>query len=268
MSRVRPAQVTRYAIAPLRDLPAPRIRVCLFADLHACRPFMDLPRIAALVAQTNALDPDLILLLGDYVGHVWGGRALPPGDVAHALAGLSAPLGVFAVFGNHDWGDDPEAKASGQPGHWHRALAAQGITCLNNDSVTIRAPGAEFTLAGLDSQRAFRSFWRRRAPGADRPDRVLPGLDDGRFTLLMAHEPDIFPDLPGHVDLTVCGHTHGGQIVPFGRPLIVPSRFGTRYAYGRFRDGERQMVVSGGLGCSGPPFRMGRPPELVLLEVG
>lgn len=262
-----PARVTRYRITARRDVPAPRLSLALVADLHACRPFMDLPRIRALVAQTNALGADMILLLGDYVGHVYGGRSLPPEPVTEALAQLSAPLGVFAVFGNHDWKDDRQARATGDPTIWHRAFAARGLPCLNNDALTIEAPGGAFTLAGLDSQRAFRSFWHRDAPGADRLDQVLPKLDPARFTLLMAHEPDIFPELPGHIDLTVSGHTHGGQILPFGQPLVVPSRFGTRYAYGHTEEEGRQLVVSGGLGCSGPPFRYRRPPELVLLEI-
>ena len=85
---------------------------------------------------------------------------------------------------------------------------------------------------------------------------------------LMAHEPDIFPEVPGRVALTLSGHTHGGQVRVFGYAPIVPSKFGTRYAYGHVVENARHLVVSGGLGCSGVPFRFGSPPEIVLVELG
>ncbi|MBS0123994.1 metallophosphoesterase [Thetidibacter halocola] len=258
------AKITRYRI----EAPgAPAMRVALFADLHACAPYMRVPKIEALVAQTNALGADLVLLLGDYAGHVWGGRSLAPEPVARALGGLRAPLGVFGVFGNHDWRDDPRAKAAGEPTRWHTAFAEAGLTMLCNTARVVETSRGACTLAGLESQQAYKTFWRRWAGGANDLDATLRTCPPGRFTFLMAHEPDIFPDLPDSVGLTVCGHTHGGQILPFGRPLIVPSRYGARYAYGHFREGAKQMIVSGGLGYSGLPLRFGRPPEIVVLEI-
>jgi hypothetical protein len=95
----------------------------------------------------------------------------------------------------------------------------------------------------------------------------MDGLDPGTLAILMAHEPDIFPDLEHPVDLVLSGHTHGGQVAPFGRALVVPSRHGTRDAYGLFRSGERQMIVSDGLGSTTLPLRLGRPPEIVLVDL-
>ncbi|MCU4651684.1 metallophosphoesterase [Roseibacterium sp. SDUM158016] len=265
--------VTRYAVGGLRDVAVPRLSVALLSDFHASTRFMDRPRIAGIVDQANALRADLVLLLGDYAGHVIGGRSLAPEDVAEELARLSAPLGVFSVFGNHDWYNDPAPRmGEGQPTTWHRAFAAKGIPTLSNEVLPMEAGGVPFRLAGLESQRAFVKKRRRRdragRPGADDLGTVMDGLDPSLFTLLMAHEPDVFPELAGHVDLTVSGHTHGGQIVPFGRPLVVPSRHGTRYAYGHFAEGTRQMVVCGGLGFTTIPLRIGRPPEIVVLELG
>ena len=87
--------------------------------------------------------------------------------------------------------------------------------------------------------------------------------------ILLAHEPDIFPKVPARISLTLCGHTHGGQVnLPFiGRP-IVPSRFGQRYAYGHVIENDRHLIVSAGLGCSILPARFRVPPEIVVVELG
>ncbi|MGP6085444.1 metallophosphoesterase [Antarctobacter jejuensis] len=251
----------------MRDVPVPRLRIAVFADLHASAPYMGPARIKAFVDQTNALNADVILLLGDYVGHLLGGRDLAPDTVAAHLSALRAPLGVFAVFGNHDWRDDPQAQTNGTPTKWHRAFEEAGLSVLSNDAVVLSKDGAELTVAGLESQRALQTAWKRTPEGNDDLEAVLPKLDPGRFTLLMAHEPDIFENLPDTIDLTLSGHTHGGQIAPFGFPLVVPSRHGRRFAYGHHRAGSRQLVVSGGLGCSGLPIRIGRPPELVMVDL-
>lgn len=265
MSEVR---VTRYAVRALREVAVPRMTLAVLSDFHAAAPFMTARRIRRIVRQTNALAADLVLLLGDYAGHVIGGRDIHPDAVAAELSRLTAPLGVFAVFGNHDWRDDPAPRqGDARPTIWHRAFAAHGIATLSNSARTIRADGGALQLAGLESQQAFKHL---RAPGrlgAHDVSATLDGLDPGILTILMAHEPDIFPALRHPVDLVLSGHTHGGQIAPFGRALIVPSLHGRRYAYGRFRSGERQMIVTGGLGTTMLPLRLGRPPEIVLVDL-
>jgi predicted MPP superfamily phosphohydrolase len=84
----------------------------------------------------------------------------------------------------------------------------------------------------------------------------------------MAHEPDVFPKVPARVSLTVSGHTHGGQVRIFGYAPIVPSRYGSRYVYGHVIEEKRNLIVSGGLGCSSLPIRFGSPPEIVVIELG
>jgi predicted MPP superfamily phosphohydrolase len=86
--------------------------------------------------------------------------------------------------------------------------------------------------------------------------------------ILMAHEPDIFVRVPDRVALTLCGHTHGGQVRLMGWSPVVPSAFGNRYAYGHVVEEGRHLVVSGGLGCSILPVRFGVPPEIVVVELG
>jgi predicted MPP superfamily phosphohydrolase len=84
----------------------------------------------------------------------------------------------------------------------------------------------------------------------------------------MAHEPDIFPQVPRRVAVTLSGHTHGGQVRLLGYAPIVPSKFKDRYVYGHIVEEGRHLVVSGGIGCSGLPVRFGSPPEIVVVELG
>jgi predicted MPP superfamily phosphohydrolase len=241
-----------------------RLRVAVLADIHACEPWMPVGRIEDIVEATNRLEPDIVCLLGDYVPglrHFRTGIVTPP-DWARALAGLSAREGVFAVLGNHDWWGDIDAVRA--------AFAAVKIPVLENDAGLIEPRGAPaFWLAGLGDQMAgFRTpdGWRRRD---DLPGTLAKIGDRTRPVILLAHEPDIFPEVPDRVSLTICGHTHGGQVaLPFiGRP-VVPSRYGQRYAYGHVVEDGRHLIVSGGLGCSGIPVRFGVPPEIVVIDVG
>ena len=92
-------------------------------------------------------------------------------------------------------------------------------------------------------------------------------MTDDAPVILMAHEPDIFPDVPDRVCLTLSGHTHGGQVRLFGWSPVVPSRYGNRYAYGAIQEGGRHLVVSGGIGCSIAPIRFGMPPEITVVDL-
>jgi uncharacterized protein len=260
--------VTRYAVTP-PNWPAGSLRIAALADLHACQPWMPVSRIEEIVATTNALKPDVVVLLGDYVAsikHRLLTGVITPQEWGKALAGLSAPLGVHAILGNHDWWTGAAAVRAG--------LADNGIPVLEND-VTLLSPanGAAFWLAGIADQLAYTFSPRHRHKGAEGAD-DLPGTlakipDDGRPIVLLVHEPDIFPKVPARVSLTLAGHTHGGQVdLPIIGRLVIPSRYGDRYAYGHVVEEGRQLIVSGGLGCTSLPIRIGVPPEIVLIDVG
>lgn len=238
----------------------------MVADLHACWPWMNAARITRIVARANALGGDLIVLLGDYAAHIPFAPQLPRAQVAGLLGQLTAPLGVWAVQGNHDWYDTMDA-GQRQPPVWEEALTAQGITVLENTTTQLNHGDTRIALAGLGSQRAFKRKHQMPRRGVDDLDGTLKDLDPTLSTILLAHEPDVFADMPAQVDLTLSGHTHGGQIRLFGHAPVVPSRFGSRYAYGHIRERDRDLVVSGGLGCTTLPIRLGMPPELTVVEV-
>ena len=260
-------RVQRYApVPPLwpRDLA---LTATIIADVHVGEPYMPLRRVEEIVAAANALGSDLILLLGDYgAGHRFVTRPVSMRECARAFQGLEAPLGVHAILGNHDWWDDLTAQANRRgPVIARGELEAAGIPVLENDAIRLDKDGRPFWLLGLGDQLALLG---RPLTGVDDLDGTLAKLTDDAPAILLAHEPDIFPQVPGRVALTLSGHTHGGQVRLFGYSPLVPSAYGNRYAYGHVVENGRHLIVSGGLGTSIMPVRFGVPPEIVHLTLG
>ncbi|MBC7140804.1 MAG: metallophosphoesterase [Rhodobacteraceae bacterium] len=262
-------RVKRWRIAPANWTAGP-LRIAVVADLHMGEPFVTLKRLEQVVARTNALGADLIVVLGDLeAGHRFVTRKVSMEATVAVLARLAAPMGVHAILGNHDWWHDRAAQArGGGPNRIAGLLRAAGIPVLQNDAVKLgdgSATGA-FWLAGLEDQLAigigemiFRGL--HDLPG------TLGKLTDDAPAILLAHEPDIFPNVPDRIALTLSGHTHGGQVRLFGWSPVVPSEYGNRFAYGHVREGGRDLVVSGGIGCSILPVRFGVVPEITLVEI-
>lgn len=271
--------VTRYAISPPGWLPGLSLKVAVITDLHVCEPWLGLDRLRRIVARTNALSPDVVLLLGDFVRGarlaVWS-REVQHADWAAALAGLKAPHGVHAVLGNHDWWEDIDAQTRrAGPVKSAVALEAAGIPVYENDAVRFEKDGLPFWIAGLGDQWAFWATGAEDFLGASYGGHTgvhdlagtLAKITDDAPVILMAHEPDIFPDVPARVSLTVSGHTHGGQVTLGGFAPFVPSLYGRRYVYGHVVEDGRNLIVSAGLGCSKLPIRFGAPPEIVLIDL-
>ncbi|MEZ5812462.1 MAG: metallophosphoesterase [Rhizobiaceae bacterium] len=266
-------RIARYRLSPPGWERGPKLRIVALADFHACEPWMTAERIGRICAEANRLSGDIILLLGDFVsGMRLVTGAVAPEMWAAELAKLEAPLGVHAIQGNHDWWEDEAVQlAGGGETFAHRALRAAGFPVFENDAARLEKDGRPFWLAGLSSQIALlpgRRYGRSRMTGFDDLPATLAKVTDDAPVLLMAHEPDIFPQVPGRVSLTLSGHTHGGQVRLFGYSPVVPSAYGNRYAYGHIVEDGRNLVVSGGLGCSIMPVRFGSPPEITVIELG
>lgn len=272
-------RIQNYKFSPPRWPKGLRLRIAAVADIHACEPWMSEARVRHIVAETNALKPDLVVLLGDYTAsHRWVSGQVHSKDWSKALSGLKASLGVHGILGNHDWWADKSAQKRGHgPTFGQVALQNVGIPVYENGVVRLTKDGHAFWLAGLGDQLAllpYRKWGRSRWKGKDDLAGTLAKITDDAPVILLAHEPDIFPRVPERVSLTLSGHTHGGQIRVFGYSPVVPSRFKNRYAYGHIIESTnalnarpRHMVVSGGLGCSIMPVRFGVPPEIVLLDL-
>lgn len=265
---VEPFRVRERRYRPnIADWPSGlQLRIVALSDFHAAEPWMSAARIGSIVAKANSLAPDIVLLLGDYVdGHILRTRRVPDAEWATALSGLHAPLGVHAILGNHDWWRDRAAqRRRAGPTAAGQALEAAGIPVYENRAIRLEKDGRGFWLAGLGDQWALRPSG---GGGTDDLRRTLTDIADDAPAILMAHEPDVFPRLPERFSLTLAGHTHGGQVTFFGYAPIVPSRYGARYRHGHFREGERHMIVTAGLGTSMLPVRLGAPPEIVVIEL-
>jgi len=280
-------RIVDYRLTPPRWPRDLRLTAALIADPHICDPWMGLQRVRSIVSQTNVLKPDIVLMLGDYVAdHKWQYDPIPPQAWADVFGELSAPLGVHAILGNHDWWDDKDAQLTGEgPTKYGRALLNAGIALYQNRATRMEKDGKAFWLAGIDDQIALKPNWklnRRRWKGLDDLTGTLAQVSDDAPVLLMAHEPDIIGEVPARVSLTLSGHTHGGQINCFGYLPAFPKRKGRSYPYGHIIEQEgttltrhlglemdpRHLIVSGGLGCSILPVRFGVPPEITLVHLG
>ena len=227
------------------------LRVAVLADVHVGSPFNGLSKLAEIVDLTRQAKPDLVLLAGDYVIHgVVGGQFEPPEAASEVLARLDPRLGVYAVLGNHDWWLDRDRV--------ERALVGVGIPVLEDRALEIQDGPCRFWLVGVSD------YWE----GPHDVGRALQAVPEGSPTILFTHNPDVFPDVPARVSLTVAGHTHGGQVyLPgIGRP-VVPSKYGERFAIGHVVEQGRHLFVSGGLGTSILPVRFLVPPEVSVLTL-
>lgn len=228
----------------------PPLRIVALADLHLGAPFIDRAKIETIVAQVNALRPDVIVLLGDYVAHgAIGVRRIDFAEAVPALSGLRARDGVFAVLGNHDrWESGPRIGM---------LLRQAGVTVLEEDAAQVAGP-APYWIAGIGDDTTRQPDPLGTVARIPTPDPVIA----------ITHDPAVFADMPDRVALTLAGHTHGGQVyLPFVGALITPGRAPGSWAYGHTVDGGRDMVVTAGIGTSILPIRFNMPPEILLVTL-
>jgi predicted MPP superfamily phosphohydrolase len=229
------------------------LRIAVLSDIHAGSPFVDQNKLQTLVAVTDQQHPDLIVLLGDFVVRdSWHSKLVEPEKLAEALKGLKAPLGVYAVLGNHDWWFDGQRV-------W-RALESVGIRVLEEEVTEIRFRADSFWLVGLADA------WMR---GGKRITKTLGTVPADKAVIVLTHNPDLFPLTPARKPLLMlAGHTHGGQVnFPFLGRMVVPSEYGQRYAAGYFQENGNHLFVTTGVGTSVLPVRFRVPPEIAVLTV-
>src|ERR1700686_402880 len=217
-------RVARYDISPPQWPADFQLKIAVIADLHACDPWMSLDRIEAIVEHTNALDADIIVMLGDYVaGHRHVTRYIPAREWAPVLAGLKAPLGVHAILGNHDWWEDKTVQREGRGlTAARRALEAVGIPVYENDVKRLTKAGRPFWLAGVGDQLAYlpaRRFRPVKRIGVDDLAATLSKVTDEAPVVLLAHEPDVAMRVPAGTRIATSGscarRTTGASSVTF-----------------------------------------------------
>jgi predicted MPP superfamily phosphohydrolase len=238
------------------ELPAglDGLRIAHLSDVHAGI-HMEREKMAAIVALTNALKPDLIVQTGDMIDIA--PSYIP--DYVHAFRDLTAPLGVVTVLGNHDRYTGEEAVIRG-------VRDAGQVFVQNGAHVIERAGlggGRTLALVGIDDPRN----WRADDPQDSDLEVALRRAPPEVFKILLAHRPGAFDGAaPRGIPLTLAGHIHGGQIY---LPVVGWSagRLITKYVMGHFRRGASQLYVSRGIGVVGVPIRVFVPPEIAVLEL-
>ena len=248
----RMVSVSRVAIKSGQPARQP-VTIALLSDLHLDSG--SAPLEEKVLRRLEAIRPDLIVLAGDYVA--WGGRGPAYERALNFLARLEAPLGVYAVLGDADTTFSRKscefchAPGSGAPTSRHE------VVFLKNDSRVVDTPNGRLRIVGIDMH-----FPR---PGGQRLQELLAGETP---TILVSHSPGIYEGIdPSMEVLTVSGDTHGGQVwLPrwFWRLMRLTSD--PDHIHGLFHDGRKSLVVTRGLGTSRFRFRLGAPPEIVVLE--
>lgn len=248
--RVEPewVEVTQHTFnLPRLDPAFAGFRLVHISDIHMDG-WMNEERLNGLVAQVNALQPDLVAITGDLVTRSHHDHYA---ELAQGLSGLRAAHGTLAVLGNHDY-------YSG-PGKVRQALKSAGVREMPNQVWTLQNGKASLHFAGLDC-----AYF-----GYDRLKRVLGQLPQDEPAILLAHEPDTADDnaATGRFDLQLSGHSHGGQVVlPFIGAPILP-RLAQKYPYSYYQVQEMHLLVSRGLGMVHMPIRFNARPEISVLTL-
>jgi hypothetical protein len=239
-------RVSRISVE-ISGLPdaADGMQICQLSDFHV-GPYIRGFQIKNAADIANREKPDIIVLTGDFVSK----HRRYADECAEALSGLNAPLGIYAILGNHDFWTDADYVCD--------ALRGVGITVLRDDTVQ-PVPGLH--LVGMDD------WWE----GSRDISRVVAGIPSGDSYILLQHNPDVVlhPEAYGRSPaLVLSGHTHGGQVnIPGFGPPIVPTTLGPNYAAGLFDFDGLKLYVNRGLGAITPPVRFNCPPEVALITL-
>ncbi len=227
------------------------LTIAAVGDLHVGCPAVNLERTHHIVDQLNAMNADMIVLLGDYLcSSEPGSTYVPPKPIAEELGRLRAPHGVYAVLGNHDWYNDGK-------GMWH-ALEAANITVLENKSVPVIIDGKKIWVAGLADDIT-------RKPNLTH---ALHNVPHHEPVIVLSHDPATFLETTAQPVVTISGHTHGGQVaMPFTGPIMISGRAPLRYAYGHIHENGNDLIVTSGVGTSALPVRAFAEPEIMHVTV-
>jgi uncharacterized protein len=221
-------------------------RIAVLSDIHAGASFIDDKKLQTIVERTNQLQPELIVILGDYMTR----EDIQPEAFGPFLKNFSAPLGTYSVLGNHDWWYNGNRVRAG--------LEQNGIKVLENEVAQLQTRGTSLWLVGLSD------LWTRPQSISETVNMV----PQGQPLIALTHNPDIFPMLPQRVPLLLAGHTHGGQVrFPFIGTVVQASRHGDRYVRGHVFENNHHLFVTSGIGTSIMPVRFGVTPEIVLLTL-
>jgi predicted MPP superfamily phosphohydrolase len=247
-SAIRPVEVKRLNVR-LKKLPEALhgLRLVQLTDMHV-GPTIGRNFVEDIVSKVNGLDADIVAITGDLID----GSVEELGEAVRPLERIRSKHGTYFVTGNHEYYSGAD--------DWLAFLGEIGIRPLRNEHVELGENGASIHVAGVDDWTAHQFG---NGHGANM-NRALEGRDETKPVVLLAHQPVHFDQAREHgVDLQISGHTHGGQIFPFGflTRLVQP------FVSGLHRRDDSQIYVSSGTGYWGPPMRIAAPSEITLIEL-
>ena len=224
------------------------VKIVFAADFHVYK--NQHKRLAKIVKKINAQNPDIVLLGGDYVRTDSPEKSMDIETIAKYLGQIKPKYLTAAVLGNHDYAYGTQKVK--------KALNKNNIKVLMNEHIKVKTPKSVVYISGVEDL-----WW-----GQPNIPQALKNTKNP--IILLSHNPDLFPEIPNRVDLTLCGHTHGGQVVlPIWGVLgtkIVPSKYGNKYIRGFIEEGNKKMIITNGLGTSILPVRFNSFPEIVVID--
>lgn len=232
-------------------------KIVAVSDIHGGSHTITEEKLQSLTNLINAQNPDIIVMLGDFVSQVHDeGKPIrnrelkmPIETIARNLKGLQAKYGVYVVIGNHDWWYDEK--------HCRKSFEDIGFTVLENETKSFVVNNKTVTILGIED------FWRR---GVVDVKKVLAELSSPENIIGITHNPDSFDQTPDSLAVLLAGHTHGGQVnFPIIGAPIVPAK--PEYTAGHIVKDGRNLFVTTGVGTSGLPFRFRVPPEIVVITL-
>ena len=245
------------------------LKIVLIGDIHGGSNGVDEDKLRLIVSQTNEQNPDLVVLLGDYVSQGRGNMPMsqrplrmPIETIVNGLSGIKATYGVYAVMGNHDgwFGDD----------HVATEFTRVGYSVLQNEVAIIDKNSQHLRLLGFKDHLKLNDSWRKTSNDTKK---LLEPTGDGDI-IALEHSPDILPIITGEMSISpslkliLAAHTHGGQVsLPIVGPPIIPSMFGQKFSRGHIKENGVDMFVTSGVGESLLPIRFMVPPEIVVLTI-
>ena len=232
--------VKKYSV---HDETIKGLRIVLISDLHLRK--NQSKKLIRIVNKINSLEPDMVLITGDFVNGMFSDNFMQECEIAKGLKNIKTNFGVYAVLGNHDCCRNETILVS--------ELEKVDIKVLQNTNFYIK--DKDLYIAGLKDDTT-------RVPDINK---ALKNTSPPRIVLM--HSPDMYSEIHDRINLAVAGHNHGGQVcIPILGPLFLPAKTGKKYAYGFFDDGFKKMIVTRGIGTSIIHARFNCAPEVVVIE--
>ena len=234
--------VTNYTI---QDKDLSGIKIVLASDFHI-KPNQE-KRLVKIIKTINSQNPDIVLSTGDYVSGHTDKSTMEPEKIAQELSKVKSKYGFYTTLGNHDgWYGVGEVE---------KYLENNGIKVLNNENVKLNIKGKEFYIVGIEDMSTGDADLYKAIGTIDKP------------AILLTQTPDIFPKVPKSVNITLAGHTHGGQIrIPLFGPIFTASSYHDKYAKGLIIEKDKKLITTIGIGVSILPIRFNCVPEIVVIE--